>query len=141
MRKPQADAAHRQGEPVPPGRCWRFTDDRRPRHRRWRRRRNAGWSPRQRSRRIAHDTVPDGNDGPMIEPIDPAGLPASSAAYTHGTLVQGAQRTLFISGQPPWTTEGDVPAEFDAQCRLAWANVISVLAEAGMTVRNLAKVT
>ncbi|MFD0685685.1 RidA family protein [Actinomadura fibrosa] len=77
----------------------------------------------------------------MIEPIDPAHLPAPSPAYAHGALVENARRTLFVSGQPPWTTDGDTPAGFDAQCRLAWANVVSVLAGAGMTVRNLAKVT
>ncbi|MFI0370875.1 RidA family protein [Actinomadura sp. 1N219] len=77
----------------------------------------------------------------VIEPIDPADLPESSPAYTHGTLVRGAQRTLYISGQPPWTTKGDVPADFAAQCRLAWDNVKTVLAAAEMTVENLAKVT
>ncbi|WUI01796.1 RidA family protein [Spirillospora sp. NBC_00431] len=76
-----------------------------------------------------------------IEPIDPADLPASSPAYTHGTLVHGAQRILYISGQPPWTIKGDVPDDFAAQCRLAWDNVKTVLAGAGMTTRNLAKVT
>jgi 2-iminobutanoate/2-iminopropanoate deaminase len=76
-----------------------------------------------------------------IEAVDPAGLPESSPAYTHGTLVSGAGRTLFISGQPPWTTEGEIPADFAGQCRLAWDNVKAVLAAADMTVRNLAKVT
>lgn len=76
-----------------------------------------------------------------IEPVDPADLPASSPAYAHGALVHGAHRTLYISGQPPWTTKGDIPADFPGQCRLAWANVTSVLAETGMTVRDLAKVT
>ncbi|MFI0485152.1 RidA family protein [Actinomadura sp. 9N215] len=76
-----------------------------------------------------------------IEPIDPADLPESSPAYTHGTLVLGAQRTLYISGQPPWTTKGDVPPDFSAQCRLAWENVKTVLIGAGMTLDNLAKVT
>ncbi|MFD0856857.1 RidA family protein [Actinomadura adrarensis] len=76
-----------------------------------------------------------------IEAVDPGGLPESSPAYTHGTLVTGAGRTLFVSGQPPWTTVGDIPGDFAGQCRLAWENVKTVLAEAGMTVRNLAKVT
>ncbi|GAA1014330.1 hypothetical protein Aple_079860 [Acrocarpospora pleiomorpha] len=76
-----------------------------------------------------------------IEPIDPSNLPESSPAYTHGTLVSGAHQTLYISGQPPWTTSGDIPVDFAGQCRLAWDNVKSVLASAGMTVRNLAKVT
>jgi len=76
-----------------------------------------------------------------IDPIDPADLPESSPAYTHGTLVRGAHQTLYISGQPPWTTKGDIPTDFAGQCRLAWENVKMVLAAAGMTVRNLAKVT
>ncbi|MGH3242536.1 MAG: RidA family protein [Spirillospora sp.] len=76
-----------------------------------------------------------------IEPIDPASLPQSSPAYTHGALVLGAHRTLYISGQPPWTTKGDVPTDFSAQCRLAWRNIKTVLADAGMTTANLAKVT
>ncbi|GAA4238894.1 RidA family protein [Actinomadura meridiana] len=76
-----------------------------------------------------------------IDSVDPAELPESSPAYAHAALVRGAERTLFISGQPPWTIEGDVPADFDGQCRLAWENVRAVLAAADMTVENLAKVT
>ncbi|MBC6461790.1 RidA family protein [Actinomadura sp. HBU206391] len=76
-----------------------------------------------------------------IDPVDPVDLPDSSPAYAHGALVRGAQRTLYVSGQPPWVKDGDVPADFDGQCRLAWENVKSVLASAGMTVGNLAKVT
>ena len=76
-----------------------------------------------------------------IEPIDPAGLPASSAAYTHGTAVGGASRLVFVSGQPPWAVEGPVPADFAAQCRLAWHNVEQVLVSAGLGLQDLAKVT
>jgi enamine deaminase RidA (YjgF/YER057c/UK114 family) len=53
-----------------------------------------------------------------IEPIDPAGLPPSSPAYTHGTEVHGAGRLVFVSGQPPWSVEAPVPADFESQCRL-----------------------
>lgn len=77
-----------------------------------------------------------------IENVDPADLLEATGNYTHGTVVTGAQRMLFVSGQPPWTADGSpVPEDFEDQCRLAWGNVLSVLTEAGMTVRNLAKVT
>lgn len=76
-----------------------------------------------------------------IDAIDPAELPESSAAYTHGTVVNGAQQLVFVSGQPPWARDAPVPADFEAQCRLAWHNVERVLAEAGLALRNLAKVT
>lgn len=77
-----------------------------------------------------------------IQPIDPSTLPAAIGNYTHGTLVTGARRTVFVSGQVPWgDEEGRVPEDFDSQCRLTWRNVLAVLAEVGMGVRNLAKVT
>ena len=75
----------------------------------------------------------------IIQPIDPPSLPESSAQYTHGTVVTGAQRLLFVSGQPPWGA--DLPADFDSQCRIAWANVLTVLGDAGLGVGNLVKVT
>ena len=75
-----------------------------------------------------------------ISTVDPAGL-VDGGRYTHGALVEGAGRTLYISGQIPATRDGDVPDTFEAQCRLVWDNVFAVLAEAGMTPRNLVKVT
>src|SRR5919106_3735593 len=76
-----------------------------------------------------------------IDAIDPAELPESSAAYTPGTVVSGAERLVFVSGQPPWASDTPVPEDFDAQCRLAWRNVDSVLTEVSLTLGNLAKVT
>jgi 2-iminobutanoate/2-iminopropanoate deaminase len=71
-----------------------------------------------------------------ISPVDP--VPAS---YAQGALLTGAERVLFVSGQVPETDEDGVPEDFAGQCRLAWRNVLSVLDKAGMTVRNLVKVT
>ncbi|SDI99415.1 RidA family protein [Nonomuraea jiangxiensis] len=76
-----------------------------------------------------------------ISALDPATLPDATGNYTHGTLVAGARRTVFVSGQVPWVRQGTVPADFDSQCRLTWHNLLTVLAEADMGVRNLAKVT
>ncbi|MGI5271094.1 RidA family protein [Nonomuraea sp. CA-218870] len=56
-------------------------------------------------------------------------------------MVTGARRTVFVSGQVPWGGQGPLPEDFDSQCRLTWRNVLAVPAEAGMGVRNLAKVT
>ena len=77
-----------------------------------------------------------------IQPINPTMLPEATGNYTHGTLVTGAGRIVFVSGQVPWADErGKVPEDFDSQCRLTWRNVLAVLADAGMGVNNLAKVT
>jgi 2-iminobutanoate/2-iminopropanoate deaminase len=73
-----------------------------------------------------------------IDGIDPADLPAPSAAFSHGTLVRGVERLVFVSRQPPWATDPPVPEGFDAQCRVAWRNVELVLTEAGLTPGNVA---
>jgi enamine deaminase RidA (YjgF/YER057c/UK114 family) len=74
-----------------------------------------------------------------IERLYPTDLPAEGGNFTHGTLVTGATRTVFVSGQPPWG--GELPEDFESQCRLAWRNVLTVLAEAGMGPEHLVKVT
>lgn len=76
-----------------------------------------------------------------IQALNPAILPEATGNYTHGTLVTGASRMVFVSGQVPWAQEGVIPPDFESQCRLTWRNVLAVLAEAGMGVTNLAKVT
>lgn len=40
-------------------------------------------------------------------------------------------------GQTPMRADGSVPEGFEAQCRLAWRNVVAQLAAAGMTLDNL----
>jgi 2-iminobutanoate/2-iminopropanoate deaminase len=78
----------------------------------------------------------------LITQLNPESLPAPTGNYTHGTAVAGATRTVFVSGQvPSGDADGKVPEDFDTQCRMVWDNVLAVLAEAGMGVRNLAKVT
>ena len=49
---------------------------------------------------------------------------------------------LVISGQiPVRADDGSVPADFTAQCRLAWGNVVAQLRAAGLAVEDLIKVT
>jgi 2-iminobutanoate/2-iminopropanoate deaminase len=78
----------------------------------------------------------------MISQLDPPSLPPGGSTYTHGTLVTGTTRTVFVSGQVPWAAvDGTVPPTFAEQCRLTWRNVRTVLAEADLSVTDLAKVT
>jgi 2-iminobutanoate/2-iminopropanoate deaminase len=71
-----------------------------------------------------------------IKPIHPTG-----DAYAQACEVSGASRLLFVSGQVPANEEGQVPADYRSQYRLAWANVEAQLKAAGMTFDNLVKVT
>ncbi|MEV0395187.1 RidA family protein [Polymorphospora rubra] len=76
-----------------------------------------------------------------LKPIDPATVPEAVGGYVNAMQVQDARRLLFISGQIPQTPDGHVPDDPEEQCRLVWRNVTAVLAEAGMDVTNLVKVT
>ncbi|OLF19145.1 RidA family protein [Actinophytocola xanthii] len=71
-----------------------------------------------------------------VTPIDP-----QPRSYAQGALLTDFDRVLFVSGQVPETSERGVPEGFDAQCRLAWQNVLAVLEQGGMTEKNLVKVT
>ncbi len=64
-----------------------------------------------------------------------------AATYAQAMEVTGASRFLFISGQIPVRKDGTVPAAFEEQARVAWANVIAQLTSGGMTLDNLVKVT
>jgi enamine deaminase RidA (YjgF/YER057c/UK114 family) len=75
-----------------------------------------------------------------IATVDPAGAEPFSN-FTEGVLVSSAQKILFLSGQIPMTPDGEIPEDFGSQCRLAWRNVLGVLEAAGLTKRNLVKVT
>jgi len=76
-----------------------------------------------------------------IDSINAESAPRSAGGYSQGVAVSGAERLLFISGQIPETTAGDVPDDFAAQARLVWRNLFAQLGAAGMTVENLVKVT
>jgi 2-iminobutanoate/2-iminopropanoate deaminase len=67
--------------------------------------------------------------------------PRSAGGYSQAVDISGVQRLLFVSGQIPETVTGDVPADFAAQARLVWQNVIAQLEVAGMSISNLVKVT
>jgi 2-iminobutanoate/2-iminopropanoate deaminase len=73
--------------------------------------------------------------------INSPAAPQSVGGYSQAVVVSEAQRFLFISGQIPASVLGDVPADFPAQARLAWHNVLAQLSAAGMSVANLVKVT
>ena len=73
--------------------------------------------------------------------INSPAAPAAAGGYSQALDVQGAKRLLFISGQVPASPAGEIPEGFEAQAKLAWANVLFQLEAAGMSVSNLVKVT
>ena len=78
---------------------------------------------------------------PAAAPARHRALNPSTVSYCQAHEVSGHARLLFISGQVPADADGQVPADFKAQCRLAWANVRAQLKAADMTLDDLVKVT
>ena len=72
---------------------------------------------------------------------DAPDAPPPTGGYSQAAVVEGARRTVHISGQIPADAEGRTPAGFDAQCRLVWRNVERQLLACGMNFDNLVKVT
>lgn len=64
----------------------------------------------------------------------------SGSSYAQAYLVPAPQQWLFVSGQVPADAAGEVPAGFDAQCRLAWTNVARQLAAADMALTDIVRV-
>jgi enamine deaminase RidA (YjgF/YER057c/UK114 family) len=67
--------------------------------------------------------------------------PSPQGGYAQAVQVDSATRLLFISGQIPVTSDGEVPDSFEAQAEVVWANLEAQLRAAGMTFANLVKVT
>jgi 2-iminobutanoate/2-iminopropanoate deaminase len=61
--------------------------------------------------------------------------------YSDAIAVGSNMRWLMTSGTPGLSASGDLPDDIEAQSRLAWENVVSLLAKDGMTVTDIVKVT
>jgi 2-iminobutanoate/2-iminopropanoate deaminase len=61
--------------------------------------------------------------------------------YAHAVEIPADKRTIYVSGQIGVAADGSVPASFDAQFRLAIANLTQVLASAGLGIGDVAKLT
>jgi 2-iminobutanoate/2-iminopropanoate deaminase len=61
--------------------------------------------------------------------------------YAHGVETRAGARMLHVSGQVGESPGGALPADFAGQCRQALLNLDSVLREAGMSFRDIVKMT
>lgn len=76
----------------------------------------------------------------MHKAVNPEGFPINPV-YSQGMLTRSGGQTLYISGQVGIGPDGKPAQGIEAQTRAAIGNVNAVLATAGMTPANLAKVT
>lgn len=73
--------------------------------------------------------------------IAPSSIAPTAANYAHAVLTESPQRLLHTSGVVPIAPDGSVPTELADQAAVVWANLLAILAEAGMTVTDVVSVT
>lgn len=73
--------------------------------------------------------------------VNPPSVSSPIGNYSHAIEVRSGARHLYISGQIPENAIGEVPKGFDEQCEAVWRNISATLDFAGMSLKNLVKVT
>lgn len=69
------------------------------------------------------------------------GVAQKIGTYSDGVAVPADAKWVFVSGTPGMLPDGSYPQGITAQAEQAWKNVLAILAEAGMGVKDLVKVT
>src|SRR5579862_4006608 len=77
---------------------------------------------------------------PDIKIINPDSLGKPLGQYSHITRVK-ASEFLFIAGQVGAEKDGKAPADFDAQCALAFGNIGAALSSQGASFANIVEFT
>ena len=72
---------------------------------------------------------------------NPAAVAPPGGRYTHAIEVPASARLLYISGQIGAAADGAVPSGIVAQTENCWRNILAILADAGMGIADLVKVT
>ncbi len=75
----------------------------------------------------------------MLERINPDGIQAPIANYSHATLVPAGADLLFVSGQVGVGPDGRTPQAIEDQTAQAFDNLIAILAAAGMSADDLVR--
>jgi 2-iminobutanoate/2-iminopropanoate deaminase len=70
-------------------------------------------------------------------PLNPPGIRAPFAAYSHGVLVDAPKRMLFASGQLAVGVDDVIPEDVEAQAVLCFENIRAILSEGGMDFSNV----
>jgi len=77
----------------------------------------------------------------VLKLFNPKTGPAPNGPYSHGVIVPPNARWLYIAGQTGTRPDRSVPATVEEQTEVVWQNILAVLAEAGMGVADIVKVT
>jgi enamine deaminase RidA (YjgF/YER057c/UK114 family) len=71
--------------------------------------------------------------------LTPTTIHPPFANYAHGVEIPAGSRVVFCSGQLGIEASGAVPDDVEAQARIAFRAIASVLGEAGMTLADIVR--
>jgi enamine deaminase RidA (YjgF/YER057c/UK114 family) len=77
----------------------------------------------------------------MLEVHNPRSIAAPIGTYSHGIEVPPAARWLYVAGQIGVRPDGSVPSTIEEQTEVVWQNILAVLADAGMGIGDVVKIT
>ncbi len=77
----------------------------------------------------------------MLKVHNPKSVAAPIGTYSHGIEAPPNARWLHVAGQIGVRPDGSVPATIEEQTEVVWQNILSVLADAGMGIGDVVKIT
>jgi enamine deaminase RidA (YjgF/YER057c/UK114 family) len=76
----------------------------------------------------------------MLRPLTPQSIRPPFARYSHGVEVPAGHRLIFCSGQLGVAPDESVPEDAGEQAELCFRNIAAVLAEAGLTLKDIVRI-
>src|SRR5712675_3474798 len=77
----------------------------------------------------------------MLKVHNPKSVAAPIGTYSHGIETPPNARWLHVAGQIGVRPDGSVPATVEEQTEVVWQNILAVLADAGMGIGDVVKIT
>jgi enamine deaminase RidA (YjgF/YER057c/UK114 family) len=77
----------------------------------------------------------------VLKLFNPKASAAPNGVYSHGVIVPANARWLHVAGQTGTRPDGSIPATVEEQTEAVWQNILAVLAEGGMAVADIVKIT
>jgi 2-iminobutanoate/2-iminopropanoate deaminase len=77
----------------------------------------------------------------IMRALSPSSIRPPLARYSHGIAVPADHRLVFTAGQLGIAPDESIPADGEAQADLCFANIAAILAEDGMTLANIIRLS
>jgi 2-iminobutanoate/2-iminopropanoate deaminase len=73
--------------------------------------------------------------------LSPPSVRPPLARYSHGIAVPAGHRLVFTAGQLGIDLDENIPSDSEAQADICFANIAAILAEDGMTMANVIRLS